>query len=88
MLSFLKKISIIRLLFIFLLFILYFCICAFSYANAISSQLEDHVFRLHVIANSDSFEDQALKYKVRDALISYMNSLCQNIVSNFSNRPL
>ena len=34
---------------------------------------------LHIIANSDSKEDQHLKYKVRDNLIQYMNNLCKNI---------
>ena len=31
------------------------------------------IIRLHVIANSDSTADQALKLKVRDAIIEYMN---------------
>ena len=39
------------------------------------------MFRLHVIANSDSTEDQNLKYTVRDNLISYMNTLCKNCSS-------
>ena len=33
-------------------------------------QIKDKVIRLHVIANSDTFEDQQLKYKVRNDLIS------------------
>lgn len=61
----------------FLLFI-YTSICAISYAENISYNLSDNMFRLHVLANSDSKEDQALKYKVRDSLLSYMNSLCVN----------
>ena len=61
----------------FLLF-LYTSICAFSYASNISNKISDSVFRLHVIANSDSKEDQNLKYKVRDNLIKYMNNICTN----------
>ena len=61
----------------FLLFI-YTSICAISYANIISTNISNSVFRLHVIANSDSKEDQDLKYKVRDALIKYMNDICSN----------
>ena len=61
----------------FLLF-LYTTICAFSYANTTGSKISDSVFRLHVLANSDSTEDQNLKYLVRDSLLSYMNSLCSN----------
>ena len=50
----------------FLLF-LYTTICAFSYAQTVSTDISNSVFRLHVIANSDSKEDQDLKYKVRDS---------------------
>ena len=53
-------------------------ICAFSYVNAVSANISSSVFRLHVIANSDSAEDQNLKYLVRDALIDYMNSVSKN----------
>ena len=31
----------------------------------------ESVFRLHVIANSDSAEDQAAKLRVRDAILAY-----------------
>lgn len=34
--------------------------------------LAKEVFRFHVLANSDSEEDQELKLKVRDAVLSYM----------------
>lgn len=34
-------------------------------------ELSDKVVRLHVLANSDSEEDQALKLKVRDRLLAY-----------------
>lgn len=37
-----------------------------------ASRVADQVLRFHVIANSDSEEDQALKLQVRDALIAYM----------------
>ena len=67
----------IYLLLIFLLFI-YTIFCAHSYSNAISAELSNAVFRLHVLANSDSEEDQHLKIKVRDALLSYMNTLSSN----------
>lgn len=64
----------------FLLFI-YTTICAVSYAQNISTDIANSVFRLHVIANSDSQEDQNLKYKVRDNLLSYMNKICKNTQS-------
>ncbi len=64
----------------FLLFI-YTSICALSYANNISYDIANSVFRLHVLANSDSEEDQNLKYIVRDNLLNYMNSICGNCTS-------
>ena len=71
-----KKLLNISLL-MFLIF-LYVFISAQSYATAISTNLSDAVFRLHVIANSDSEEDQSLKFKVRDSLLKYMNEICSN----------
>ena len=64
-------------LLIFLLF-LYIFISAQSYVSAVSSNLSNAVFRLHVIANSDTDEDQELKLKVRDSLLEYMNEICSN----------
>lgn len=59
---------------LFLLF-LYTTICAISYVNAVNANISNEVFRLHVIANSDSDEDQALKYIVRDNVLKYVNSM-------------
>ncbi len=64
----------------FLLF-LYSSICAISYAQNISTDIANSVFRLHVIANSDEEKDQNLKYIVRDQLLNYMNSICGNCKS-------
>ena len=66
-----KKIKIFFILLI--LFAIYFFVCAFSYVSAISDNLYNNVLRLHVIANSDSKEDQDLKYTVRDKIIKYLN---------------
>lgn len=68
---------------IILLFLLicYIFICAFSYVQAVSYDISNSVFRLHVLANSDSKEDQNLKYLVRDSLLDYMNNLCKGISS-------
>ena len=64
-----------------ILFFLYVSISAFSYVNAVSCDLSKSVFRLHVIANSDSAEDQNLKYIVRDNIINYMKTLTENAKS-------
>lgn len=69
------------LIIILCLLLLYTFICAFSYVEAVSKDLSNSVFRLHVIANSDSEEDQNLKYKVRDNLLKYMNSICKDCSS-------
>ena len=55
-----------------------FSICSFAKT---SEEIRSDVLRLHVIANSDSVEDQNLKYKVRDALLEYMNSICADASS-------
>jgi len=46
-----------------------------QYAHGISIDLRDSVYRLHVIANSDSEADQALKLKVRDRVIKELDTL-------------
>ena len=74
--SFIKRFFIIIILFCF--FIL---VSALSYVNAVSSDIKDSVFRLHVIANSDSKEDQDLKYLVRDGVLEYMNKISKNCTS-------
>lgn len=40
--------------------------------NAVQEKLSGEVFRFHVLANSDSKEDQELKLKVKEAVIAYM----------------
>ncbi len=62
-----------------ILFILFFAITAYSYATNISEGLAENIFRLHILANSDSEEDQALKLKVRDAILAYMETLTENM---------
>ncbi len=68
------------ILVLFLLF-LYIMVCMISYVSAVSSDIQNSVFRLHVIANSDSKEDQDLKYIVRDNVLSYMNEICKSVSS-------
>jgi len=67
-----------RLLLLLVLLFVYTFICAFSYVNAVSNNIQDSVFRLHVIANSDSSEDQNLKYIVRDKVLEYITSISGN----------
>ena len=77
--SFLSKNAYLKQIIILTFLLLLFTfVSAHSYVIAVSNNLSDAVFRLHVIANSDSVEDQALKLKVRDSLINYMNSIGSN----------
>ena len=64
----------------FLLFI-YVSISAVSYVSAVSENISSNLFRLHVIANSNSEEDQNLKYIVRDKIISHVNETGKTAIS-------
>lgn len=66
----LKKLTI-----IIILLIAFFITNAYSYAINVSNGLSNNIFRLHILANSDSEKDQALKLKVRDAILQYMETL-------------
>ena len=70
-----------RFLLISLLLIIYILVSAMSYTQAICADISSSVFRLHVIANSDSEEDQNLKLIVRDKILEYMNSISDDIHS-------
>lgn len=64
-----------RFFIVLVLFSIFVFASALSYVNAVSEDISESVFRLHVIANSDSQEDQNLKYKVRDKILEYMNEI-------------
>ena len=66
-----------------ILFFMILAICdAYTYANTLQSEISDNVIRLHIIANSDSKEDQELKLKVRDAILNFMK---EKKYDNFNN---
>jgi len=73
---FVKKFK--RFFILFLLLLIYIFISAISYTNAVSNNIANSVFRLHVIANSDSPEDQNLKYIVRDAVTEFIKDITKN----------
>ena len=70
-----------RFFVVLILFSIFIFISAISYVDAVSEDIEKSVFRLHVIANSDSKEDQNLKYIVRDGILDYINKLSANCSS-------
>ena len=76
--NFLSNTKFKRFFILTVLLILYIFVSAMSYSNAVCTNISDSVFRLHVIANSDSIEDQNLKYIVRDSIIDYINNISKN----------
>ena len=49
-----------------------------SLALDTQKDISDKLIRLHIIANSDSAEDQRLKLLVRDEVLSYVSQLTEN----------
>ena len=74
-----KKIKRFCLIIILLFFFLIFTLI--TYASSVSKDLENNIFRLHIIANSNSEIDQSLKLKVRDNIIHYLQENCDNCKS-------
>ena len=67
----------------FNLAILFGLLCAvflsFADFNASCDDLRANVLRLHIIANSDSSEDQALKLKIRDRILEESGDLFEGV---------
>ena len=69
-------------IFISALFVVLAIVIAYSAeAYAGLSEINGKVIRLHVLANSDTFEDQQLKYKVRNKIITTFNEEFEDISS-------
>ena len=62
-------------LLISLLLVIFLIFNLVSYSNSVFAGLQENIFRLHILANSDSEEDQALKLEIRDSVISYMETI-------------
>lgn len=56
--------------------------------SAQCSSISNEVFRLHILANSDTKQDQSLKLKVRDALLEYTSELYENCDSVYQAQSL
>ena len=63
-----------KILLLFCIFVLCAAVCDVLPIHG-EEKIYGSVVRLHVLANSDSEEDQALKLKVRDAVLSYVSPL-------------
>lgn len=56
-------------------------ITALRHAEAMQHSIAHEVIRLHVLANSDSEEDQQLKLVVKDAIVAYMQEELKDVSS-------
>ena len=63
---------------VLLLVVLAAWIISYTYAEDVNAGLSQNLVGLHVVANSDSAPDQALKLKVRDAIIEFMKDKLAN----------
>ncbi len=52
-----------------------------NYSSNTTSLLADKVIRFHVVANSDSTQDQLLKQQVKDEVIAYMEPLLKESIN-------
>lgn len=48
------------------------------YSRGVTDQLSDHLIRFHLIANSDTVEDQQMKEHIRDVVLAYMSPLLKD----------
>ena len=54
-------------------------LCAGTWAQARQSSISSNLVRLHVVAVSDSQEEQELKLRVRDAVLEYLSPLLEDV---------
>lgn len=91
-----EKLIIITHRYRYVLFILFIVLCLLTickvtistYSDSVTEGLSDKVIRFHVVANSDTTEDQLLKQQVRDEVIAYMEPMLKKSVSITETRKL
>jgi len=59
-----------------------------TYARNVQSDIARQVLRLHIVANSDSDSDQALKYAIRDRIVAETGELFENTQSPAETREI
>ena len=68
-------------------------VCVTAYSDGVQADLQDNLIRLHIIADSDDDNDQAVKLKVRDAILKNVGdrksyTLYSNILVARTQKPL
>jgi len=65
---------------LFVSIVVLFVVCGFVMECVVEKkQLQENIIRLHVIANSDSTEDQAQKLRVRDRVLAYLAPILADV---------
>ena len=67
----------IKITFIVFLISLFILNLGLIYANSINEQ-NSNIFRIHIVANSDSIDDQILKYNIAKKVDDYINKITTN----------
>ncbi len=86
-----------KIIYIFL-FCLFTSILVFAWSEKPRNELESNLIRLHILANSNSSDDQQIKLKIRDAILDFSNrtnavpdlntmETVANRILNESNKP-
>lgn len=85
-----KKLNIFLLLFIILFCGISGCLIRSNAKNkaALQEGIAEDIIRFHVIANSDSPKDQALKLELKDELVNYLSPLLSNSASIKESRSI
>jgi stage II sporulation protein R len=63
---------------LFCFFVLCFCVGVYGADSGLEEQICPEVLRFHILANSNSDDDQQLKIVVRDEIAPLMNQLFEN----------
>ncbi len=67
-----------KIILVFITIIVFLGSLAFNYSRSINTGLASNMIRLHVVANSNSKNDQLLKLQIRDKVLEYTNTLLKN----------
>lgn len=77
-----ERVAKVSLIMVMTLILITICLTiVINYSSNTTSLLADKVIRFHVVANSDSTQDQLLKQQVKDEVIAYMEPLLRESIN-------
>jgi len=83
-----KKINLLKTLIFSLLFAIMVLGIIYDYSNLVQERIANEVLRLHVLANSDTYEDQMLKLAVRDRVLEYLSNNIPPVATRAESKEL